>query len=76
VTPESSLGPCERFTVLESRSSEPLSQCEVCDHPEAAHDTPGRRIVSGGDIEALRRRMIEETHDKLEERRQRSDGAT
>jgi hypothetical protein len=68
--------PCERFTVLESRRSESLSQCDVCDHPEAAHETPGRRILSGGEIEALRRRMIVETHDKLEERRQRSDGST
>jgi len=68
--------PCERFTVLESRKGEKLSQCDVCDHPEAAHEKPGRRILSGGEIEALRRRMIVETHDKLEEHRQRSDGST
>jgi hypothetical protein len=75
--PESRLPPCELFTVLDTRKSETWPQCDVCDRPEAAHGNPGRRILSGGEIEALRRRLIVEMFDKLEAEHQSSttDGA-
>jgi hypothetical protein len=75
MTSQNRLPPCERFAVLESRKIE-TAQCDVCDQPEAAHESLGRRILSGAEIEALRRRMIVETYEKLEEERQRSDGPT
>jgi hypothetical protein len=70
---ESRLPPCELFTVLESRESETWSLCDVCDRPEAAHGNPGRRTLSGGEIEELRRRMIVEIYEKLEAERQSTD---
>jgi hypothetical protein len=73
MTHESSLPPCDCFTVLEWRESEKASQCDVCDRPRAAHANPGLRISSGGEIEALRRRIIVETYDQLERQRERND---
>jgi hypothetical protein len=70
---ESTLPPCERFTVLEWRKSGTRFQCDVCDRPEAAHQNPGRRTLSGGEIETIRRRMIVEIYEKLEEKRQSID---
>jgi len=67
VTPENNLGPCERFTVLESRQSENPAPCEVCDHPEVAHENAGRRTLSGGEIEELRRRIIIERFEQRQE---------
>ena len=51
--------PCERFTVLDWRPGEDIAKCDVCDHVESAHENPGRRRLSGGEIEAERRRLIE-----------------
>jgi hypothetical protein len=56
--------PCERFTILDWRPDDDLQKCDVCDHVEASHDNPGRRRLSGGEIEALRRRLIEAMFDK------------
>jgi hypothetical protein len=67
---ENTLPPCELFAVLDTRKSETWSRCDVCDRPEAAHGNPGRRILSGGEIEALRRRMIVEIFEKVEAERQ------
>ena len=74
MTPEGSLQPCERFTVLESRQNENVLQCDVCDHFEAAHEGVGRRTLSGGEIEELRRRILIERHDQLQQERHRDDG--
>ncbi len=56
--------PCERFTVLEPRTSATPSRCDVCDHTEGAHENPGRRTLSGGEIEEIRRRMLMENFDR------------
>lgn len=74
MSPENSLGPCERFTVLESRKSENPSPCEVCDHPEVAHESVGRRTMSGGEIEELRRQIIIERFEQLQQEREKNDG--
>ncbi len=66
MTREISLPPCECFTVLESRANEPVAQCDVCDEFEVAHPEVGRRTLSGGEIEELRRQMIVAAYDKLE----------
>lgn len=58
---ENALPPCERFTVLDSRGHVPL-QCDVCDQREGAHEAEGRRVLSGGEIEELRRRMLIERY--------------
>jgi hypothetical protein len=50
--------PCERFTVLDWRPDENIAKCDVCDHVESSHENPGRRRLSGGEIEALRRSLI------------------
>lgn len=76
MTGENSMRPCERFTVLESRKSDSLSRCDVCDHSEAAHENPGRRALSGGEIEELRRQMLIENFDKGETEQQQSDAPT
>lgn len=79
--PESKLPPCERFTVLDTRKGGNL-QCDVCDQLEGAHQNAGRRTMSGGQIEELRRRIIVERFEMLEAQRQAaagngaSDGAT
>src|ERR1700680_1392166 len=70
---ESTLPPCELFAVLDTRKSETRSLCDVCDRPEAAHGNPGRRILSGAEIEALRRRMIVEIYEKSEAEHQSID---
>jgi hypothetical protein len=75
VTQESGLGPCEQFTVLDSRRNKNPSQCEVCDHPEAAHGSVGRRTLSGGEIEELRRRIIIERFERQQDERPRSNGS-
>jgi hypothetical protein len=76
MTGENSMRPCERFTVLESRKSDSLSRCDVCDHAEAAHETPGRRVLSGGAIEELRRQLLIENFDKREAEQPQSDAPT
>ncbi|HTJ26003.1 MAG TPA: hypothetical protein VMA36_07550 [Candidatus Limnocylindria bacterium] len=73
--PDEDVPPCERFTVLDSRREE-ISRCDVCDQLESAHDVGGRRILSGGEIEALRRRMLVETFEKREQERPHRDGST
>src|ERR1700680_1877451 len=40
------------MSVLESRQAHTLLRCDVCDRPEAEHETPGRRTLSGGEIES------------------------
>ncbi|MBV9438426.1 MAG: hypothetical protein JOZ24_00390 [Candidatus Eremiobacteraeota bacterium] len=56
------LPPCDRFTVLKIREFVPLT-CDVCDHPQSAHAQPGRRIVSGGEMEELRRSKLVELYE-------------
>ena len=69
MTPESGLGPCERFTVLASSKLQNVTQCEVCDHPESAHENPGRRALSGAEIEEQRRRIIVERFERSQQDR-------
>lgn len=66
MTRDISLPPCERFSVLASRGDENVSQCDVCDEFEVAHPEGGRRTLSGGEVEELRRRLIVEAYDKME----------
>lgn len=73
MTREISLPPCERFSVLESRGSETVSQCDVCDEFEVAHPDVGRRILTGAEMEELRKRMIIEAYDKMEAEGPRSE---
>ena len=56
--------PCERFAVLASRPDENIPKCDVCDHLESAHQNPGHRRLTGAEIEAERRRLIEEMYEK------------
>ena len=63
--------PCERFTVLDWRESDRLARCDVCDQVEEDHDSPGRRRLSGAQIEELRRQMLMRTYAKQEEDRKR-----
>ena len=71
---ETALPACERFTVLESRPNESLTRCDVCNHLESGHPTPGRRSLSGGEVEALRKRMIIDQYEKFEEARRHGKG--
>jgi hypothetical protein len=66
---QNKLPPCECFTILEWRKGATWPQCDVCDRPEAEHENPGRRTLSGGEIEAIRRRMIIAIFDEREEER-------
>jgi len=68
-TSENKLPPCELFSVLDWRKSQTRLQCDVCDRPEAEHQTPGRRTLSGAEIEDRRRRMLVAMYEKLEEER-------
>ncbi|MBV8367773.1 MAG: hypothetical protein JO036_02400 [Candidatus Eremiobacteraeota bacterium] len=56
--------PCERFAVLDWRPDENIPKCDVCDHLESSHENPGRRRLSGAQIEAQRRQLIEAMYDK------------
>jgi hypothetical protein len=75
MTSKNGLPPCERFTVLDSRQGE-VSRCDVCEQLETAHASLGRRILSGGEIEELRRRMLVELYEKREAEDRRSDSST
>jgi hypothetical protein len=65
---------CDLFTILDWRESDRLLRCDVCDQAEEAHSQAGRRRLSGGEIEELRKRMLMETFTKQEEERRRKDG--
>ena len=65
---------CDRFTILESREGDRLARCDVCDQVEEDHDTKGRRRMTGGQIEELRRKMLMMTYSKQEEDRKRREG--
>jgi hypothetical protein len=67
--------PCERFTILDWRPGDDLEKCDVCDHLEGAHESPGRRRLSGGEIEALRRRLIEEMFERQQAEGRPGEGA-
>ena len=59
--------PCEQFTVLQSRTGASAPTCDVCDMLESVHENPGRRVLSGGEVEELRRQMIVQVYDLQEE---------
>jgi len=68
---DNSLGPCDCFTVLESRQGENVSQCEVCDHIAASHAGTEIRVLTGGEIEALRRKILIERFEHRQKERPR-----
>lgn len=55
---------CDQFTVLATRPNPAISRCDVCDQGENVHASPGRRVASGGEIEALRRQMLIAIHER------------
>jgi hypothetical protein len=73
---EHDLGPCDCFTVLASRQSERVPQCEVCDHIQAEHEGNGIRILTGGEIEALRRRILIERYERRQREQPRKPDPT
>ena len=73
MTAQKSPRPCERFTVLESRTGASLPTCDVCEMLESVHENPGRRVLSGGEIEELRRQMIVQVYDLHPEPSRESD---
>ena len=68
--------PCDMFTILEWRESDRLLRCDVCDQAEEVHPQPGRRRVSGAEMEELRKRLLMMTFERQEEasRRKESNG--
>jgi hypothetical protein len=72
---EERLGPCDCFTVLESRQTETTSPCEVCDHIRAEHGN-GIRTLTGGEIEALRKRVLIERYESRQKERPRKPDPT
>ena len=58
MTGENELPACECYTVLDTRKDRDPPACDVCDQPAATHQNLGRRVLSGGEIEAIRRQMI------------------
>lgn len=73
MTDETKLPPCDRFTVLNTRKGG-RPECDVCDQLEEAHQNPGRRMMSGAEIEELRRRIIVERFELLQAQAPRSEG--
>jgi hypothetical protein len=76
VTAGDALGPCDCFTVLESRKNEQSSQCEVCDHIAAEHEKAGTRVLTGGEIEALRKRILIERYERRQQEHPRKPDPT
>jgi hypothetical protein len=74
---EGGLGPCDCFTVLGTSKNENVRECEVCDHLASEHASAGKRVMSGGEVEALRRRiLIERYEQRQQERPRKSDPVT
>jgi hypothetical protein len=69
-----SAGACDLFTILDWRESDRLLRCDVCDQAEEAHPQSGRRRLSGGEIEELRKQLLMSTFAKQEEDRRRKEG--
>jgi hypothetical protein len=72
---ENDLGPCDRFTVLDSRKDEGPAQCEVCDHIAAEHGD-GIRVLTGGQIEALRKKVLIERFERRQKEQPRKPDPT
>jgi hypothetical protein len=70
---QSAMPPCDQFTALATRRGEP-SDCDVCAQPEAGHEKPGRRTMTGGEVEALRRQMLMELYEKMDAQGPRHEG--
>ncbi len=70
------LGPCECFTVLETRINEPVLECEVCDHIAAEHERAGTRVLTGGEIEALRKQILIERYERRQQEHPRKPDPT
>ncbi len=72
---DDALGPCERFTVLESRTVQ-TPNCEVCDHIAAVHASEETRVLTGGEIEALRKRILIERYERRQQEQPRPPDPT
>lgn len=66
---DADLQPCERFTLLESRRSQNVLRCDVCDHIADAHADSGRRVLTGEEVEEIRRRRLIARFEKMKEER-------
>lgn len=67
---DDALGPCDCFTVLES-STQRVPQCEVCDHIAAEHGSSAIRVLTGGEIEVLRKRILIERFERRQQEQPR-----
>jgi hypothetical protein len=67
VSAEDNLGPCDCFTVLDSRRGRQAVECDVCDHIQGEHAGSGIRVLTGGEIEALRRRILMERYERRQQ---------
>jgi len=73
MNPQEGLAPCERFTIVESRQTQNILRCDVCEHVEDVHKTAGRRVLTGGEIEELRRQRLIAGFEKMQEERKRDE---
>jgi hypothetical protein len=60
---------CDLFTILDWRKSEKLARCDVCDQLEEAHEQPGRRRLSGAQVEEARRNLLIADFERQEQHR-------
>ncbi|MGH7754724.1 MAG: hypothetical protein ACREM8_00365 [Vulcanimicrobiaceae bacterium] len=60
--------------MVDSRASAAPSECDVCDQPEAVHPSPGRRILSGAEVEELRRQVLIERFNLRAQEQTSGDG--
>ena len=67
---------CDCFTILETRGGNEFPRCDVCDNLEKDHKNAGRRRLSGGAIEELRKRMIVELYERHEKSSQNGEDAS
>lgn len=72
---DDALGPCDCFTVLEWRQT-PNPQCDVCDHIQAEHAGSGTRVLTGGEIEELRRQILIKRYERREQEAPRKPDLT
>lgn len=75
MTDDDALGPCDCFTVLESRTQR-VPQCEVCDHIAAEHGSSNERVLTGGEIETLRKRVLIKRYERRQKEHPRKPDPT
>ena len=70
---ENSLPACDCFTILETRTNFVPSVCDVCERAQDDHQTTERRRLSGTQIEELRKRLIIQRYEQMQERREQHE---